>query len=43
MVPGLREHDIYVCGPPGMTERARAAIRHAKVPRRQIHHESFTF
>jgi predicted ferric reductase len=43
MVPGLREHDIYVCGPPGMTERARAALRHAKVPRRQIHHESFTF
>ncbi|MDQ1731855.1 MAG: hypothetical protein QOK10_2014 [Pseudonocardiales bacterium] len=42
-VPGLREHDVYLCGPPGMTERAQAELRKAGVPRRRIHHESFTF
>jgi len=43
LVPGLRGHDVYVCGPPGMTHQARRALRQAGVPRRQIHHESFTF
>jgi predicted ferric reductase len=42
-VPLLREHDVYVCGPPGMTDHARAELRRAGVPRRQIHQESFTF
>jgi ferredoxin-NADP reductase len=43
LVPGLPSHDVYVCGPPGMTHEARRALRQAGVPRRQIHHESFTF
>jgi ferredoxin-NADP reductase len=43
LVPGLRRHDVYICGPPGMTHQARRALRQAGVPRRQIHHESFTF
>ena len=36
-------HDVYLCGPPGMTTAAIAALREAGVPRRQIHHESFEF
>jgi ferredoxin-NADP reductase len=42
IVPQLTDHDVYLCGPPGMTEHARAELRRAGVPRRQIHHESFT-
>jgi ferredoxin-NADP reductase len=42
-VPDLREHDVYVCGPDGMTRAVRAALREAKVSRRQIHSESFAF
>jgi predicted ferric reductase len=43
IVPGLRRHDVYICAPPGMTHQAVQALRQAGVPRRQIHHESFTF
>jgi predicted ferric reductase len=43
LVPGLRQHDVYVCGPPGMAAQATRALRQAGVPRRQIHHETFTF
>jgi predicted ferric reductase len=42
-VPHLARHDVYLCGPAGMTEAARRALRAAGVPRRQIHHESFEF
>jgi predicted ferric reductase len=40
-VPGLRDHDVYVCGPSGMTSATVRALRAAGVPRRRIHHESF--
>jgi ferredoxin-NADP reductase len=43
VVPDLREHDVYLCGPPGMAAAAHLALRAAKVPRRRIHHESFEF
>ncbi|SEN73965.1 ferric reductase-like transmembrane domain-containing protein [Nonomuraea pusilla] len=43
LVPGLRDHDVYVCGPPGMTRAAIAGLRAAGVPARRIHHESFEF
>ncbi|MEW1653723.1 ferric reductase-like transmembrane domain-containing protein [Streptomyces sp. NPDC093707] len=43
LVPDLAAHDVYVCGPPGMAEAARRALRAAGVPRRRIHHESFDF
>ena len=43
LVPDLTRHDVYVCGPDGMTAAAVAALRTAGVPRRHIHHESFTF
>jgi predicted ferric reductase len=42
-VPGLARHDVYVCGPAGMTAAVTRALRIAGVPRRQIHHESFEF
>jgi predicted ferric reductase len=42
-VPDLAQHDVYLCGPPGMTDAVLAELRAARVPRRQIHHESFEF
>jgi len=42
-IPDLADHDVYVCGPAGMTTAVVAALRAARVPRRQIHHESFEF
>jgi ferredoxin-NADP reductase len=43
LVPGLAEHDVYVCGPDGFTAAVLAAAREAGVPAARIHHESFTF
>ncbi|MEV0973804.1 ferredoxin reductase family protein [Microtetraspora glauca] len=42
-VPGLREHEVYVCGPESMTRSVVSALRAAGVPKRRIHHESFEF
>ncbi|MFD5319918.1 ferric reductase-like transmembrane domain-containing protein [Streptomyces sp. NPDC127098] len=43
LVPDLAEHDVFLCGPPGMTDAAVRALRGAGVARRRIHHESFAF
>ncbi|AKA02130.1 ferric reductase [Streptomyces noursei ZPM] len=43
LVPDLAAHEVYLCGPPGMTDAARRALRGAGVPRHHIHHESFAF
>jgi len=43
LLPDLREHDVYLCGPRGMTDTAREALDTAGVPPRRIHHESFEF
>ncbi|MCX4231909.1 ferredoxin reductase family protein [Streptomyces ortus] len=43
LVPDLAGHDVYLCGPPGMTRAAVRALRDAGVPGRRIHHESFAF
>jgi ferredoxin-NADP reductase len=43
LVPGLAEHDVFLCGPDGMSSAVRASLRQAGVPARHIHHESFTF
>ncbi len=43
LIPDLASHDVYLCGPPGMTGTARRALRGAGVPRHRIHHESFEF
>ena len=40
-VPGLSDHDVYLCGPPGFTHEMYEALRGAGVPDRRIHHESF--
>jgi ferredoxin-NADP reductase len=42
-IPDLVDHDVYLCGPTGMTDAVISALRTAGVPRRQIHHESFEF
>ncbi|HEX2904817.1 MAG TPA: ferredoxin reductase family protein [Jatrophihabitans sp.] len=42
-VPDLASHEIYLCGPPGLTDHVRRQLRAAKVPARQVHVESFTF
>ncbi|WP_406069040.1 ferredoxin reductase family protein [Streptomyces sp. NBC_01020] len=43
LVPDLTAHEVYLCGPPGMTDAALHALRVAGIPRRHIHHESFAF
>jgi predicted ferric reductase len=41
LVPDLGERDVYVCGPPGMTDAMLSRLRAAGVPRRHIHAERF--
>ncbi|MCF3125728.1 ferredoxin reductase family protein [Streptomyces arenae] len=43
LVPGLTEHDVYLCGPPGMSAAATTALVRAGVPEERIHAECFTF
>ena len=40
-IPDVRQHDVYLCGPPAMTEATIRTLRRCGVPRRRIHHESF--
>ena len=39
----LTSHDVFVCGPPGFTAAATAAVRRGGVPARFIHDEQFAF
>ena len=41
LLPDLREHDVYLCGPEGMVRATREALDTAGVPARRIHHETF--
>ncbi|MFF2373523.1 ferric reductase-like transmembrane domain-containing protein [Streptomyces xiamenensis] len=43
LVPDLAQRDVYLCGPPGMTEAARSALGRAGVPASRIHSEEFAF
>ena len=43
LVPDVAHHDVYVCGPPGMTHRVVATLRQLGVPRRHIHTEGFEY
>ncbi|MEU9114519.1 ferric reductase-like transmembrane domain-containing protein [Streptomyces sp. NPDC048483] len=43
LVPDLPDHDVYLCGPPGMTRAATTALQQAGVPASRIHAERFTF
>jgi ferredoxin-NADP reductase len=42
-IADLQAHDVFVCGPAGLAEKTVRSLRAAKVPRRQIHVESFEF
>jgi predicted ferric reductase len=41
LVPDLAERDVYVCGPPAMTEVIERNLRRAGVQRRHVHSERF--
>jgi predicted ferric reductase len=41
LVPDIAERDVYVSGPPGMTELITRHVRDAGVPRHQVHMERF--
>jgi ferredoxin-NADP reductase len=41
MVPDVVSRDVYVCGPPPMTEAVLSSLRELGVPRRQVHAERF--
>jgi predicted ferric reductase len=41
LVPDLEERDVYVCGPPAMTDSLLARLREAGVSRSHIHAERF--
>ena len=41
LVPDIAERDVYLCGPPGMTDAVLPRLRAAGVPRRHIHAERF--
>ncbi|MFJ6697643.1 ferric reductase-like transmembrane domain-containing protein [Streptomyces sp. NPDC091272] len=43
LVPDLAEHDVYLCGPPGMADTATASLIRAGVPAARIHTELFRF
>lgn len=42
LVPDIVERDVYVCGPPAMTDAVVRSLRALGVPRRQIHAERFS-
>jgi predicted ferric reductase len=41
LVPDIAARDVYVCGPPAMTDATRDSLRRAGVPRRHIVTERF--
>ncbi len=41
LVPDAPERDVFLCGPPAMTDALRRRLRAAGVPRRHIHLERF--
>ncbi|MCG6493928.1 ferric reductase-like transmembrane domain-containing protein [Kitasatospora sp. A2-31] len=43
LLPGLADHEVYLCGPEAMAEEAARSLRAAGVRRGRIHRESFTF
>jgi predicted ferric reductase len=43
LVPDIATRDVYVCGPPAMTEATRATLDRSGVPRRQIVIERFAY
>ena len=42
LVPDVADRDVFVCGPPAMTEAVLRSLRRLGVPRRQVHAERFS-
>ena len=42
LVPDIADRDVYVCGPPAMTDAVLRSLRELRVPRRQVHAERFS-
>jgi predicted ferric reductase len=42
LVPDIGQRDVFVCGPPAMTEAVLRSLRALKVPRAQVHAERFS-
>ncbi|PRY46314.1 ferredoxin reductase family protein [Umezawaea tangerina] len=42
MVPDIRDRDVFVCGPPAMTDAVMTSLRELKVPKQQVHAERFS-
>ncbi|WP_414942079.1 ferric reductase-like transmembrane domain-containing protein [Amycolatopsis sp. cmx-11-51] len=42
MVPDVRNRDVFVCGPPGMTSATLRGLRELRVPNQQVHAERFS-
>jgi len=43
LVPDIQSRDVFLCGSTSMIQAAGQALREARVPRRHIHQERFTF
>lgn len=43
MVPDVRRRDVFVCGPPGMTDAVKGTLVQLGVPENQLHSERFAF
>ncbi|MGM1063177.1 ferredoxin reductase family protein [Saccharothrix sp. Mg75] len=41
-VPDVRDRDVFVCGPPGMTSAVLRTMRELGVPKNQVHAERFS-
>jgi predicted ferric reductase len=41
LVPALTDRDVYLCGPPGMSEAIRNSLDEAGLPPTQLHEERF--
>jgi predicted ferric reductase len=42
LVPDITERDVFVCGPPAMTNAVLKSLRALKVPNHQVHAERFS-
>jgi ferredoxin-NADP reductase len=43
LIPDLVHRDVDLCGPPGMADGVRTALRDAGLPARNLHEERFAF
>jgi predicted ferric reductase len=42
LVPDITQRDVYVCGPPAMTDAVLRSLRALQVPSQQVHAEKFS-